>query len=304
MAKIVLPPSATRRDTLMAGAALAGTLTAPKLGWTETFDLQEGYVDSGDVRLFYRRAGEGPLMLCLHGHPHDGLLYFHQMREFSTDHLVVAPNLRGYRPSDQPETVEAYSTPHLLRDIHRLIDHFDQERCILVANDWGGWVAWIFASAYPERVERLVILNQGHPKIFLREVRENPVQIKASQYELEIVAATAPYPAYYNYYKADPIRVPASLADVASIPMPDLAAHFFKGLDDDYPPATTSLDIRVPTLAIWGMIDPVVLPGQLDGLEEYVADLTVHRIEDAGHLPMEQRPDEVNRVMRRFLSRD
>jgi len=51
----------------------------------------------------------------------------------------------------------------------------------LVANDWGGYVAWVFASADPERIERLIILNAPHPVIFLRELRTNPAQIRASQ---------------------------------------------------------------------------------------------------------------------------
>ena len=65
------------------------------------------------------------------------------------DHLVVAPNLRGYPPSDAPDDVDAYAMPRLLGDLHGLLDHLGRERCILVGNDWGGYVAWVFASAYP-----------------------------------------------------------------------------------------------------------------------------------------------------------
>ena len=122
-------------------------------------------------------------MLFLHGHPDSGALYARQMREFRRDHLVVAPNLRGYAPSDAPEAVDAYAMHHLLEDVHGVLDHFRREQCILIGHDWGGYVSWVFASAYPERVERLIILNAPHPAIFLREVRTNPAQISASQYE-------------------------------------------------------------------------------------------------------------------------
>jgi pimeloyl-ACP methyl ester carboxylesterase len=64
------------------------------------------------------RAGEDPLMLFLHGHPDSALLYESQLREFGRDHLAVAPNLRGYAPSDAPEAVEAYAMPRLLGDVH------------------------------------------------------------------------------------------------------------------------------------------------------------------------------------------
>src|SRR5262245_53620390 len=210
-------------------------------------------------------------MLFLHGHPDSWPLYEAQLKEFNRDHLVVAPNLRGYPPSDAPDSVEAYAMPRLLGDLHGLLDHLGRERCILVGNDWGGYVGWVFASAYPERVERLVVLNAPHPATFLREVRTNPAQIEASQYERAYNTAAPPYPRWYNHYRADPIKIPSSIDEAVLMEMPDLPARFFAGVGR--PPVTTSLRVRVPTLVIWGMNDPALLPGSLRGLEDYVQDL-------------------------------
>src|SRR5262245_28613502 len=240
-------------------------------------------------------------MLFLHGHPDSWPLYEAQLKEFNRDHLVVAPNLRGYPPSDAPDSVEAYAMPRLLGDLHGLLDHLGRERCILVGNDWGGYVGWVFASAYPGRVDRLVVLNAPHPAIFLREVRGNPAQIEASQYERSFQTATPPYPRWYNYYRADPIKVPSSITESAAMGMPDLAAHFFASVVR--PPSVTSLRLGVPTLAIWGLSDQAMLPGLLDGLEEYVHDLTVVRINDAGHYPMRSHPAAVNDAIRNFARR-
>src|SRR5262249_30858752 len=159
-------------------------------------------------------------------------------------------------PSDAPDNVEDYAMPRLLGDLHGLLDHLGQERCILVANDWGGYVGWVFASAYPERIERLIILNAPHPAIFLRELRTNPAQIMASQYERAFRVAIPPYPHCYNYYRADPIKVPSSIDEVTAMEMPDLSARFFAGAIR--PPATTSLRLRVPTLVVWGSSDPAI----------------------------------------------
>jgi epoxide hydrolase 4 len=240
-------------------------------------------------------------MLFLHGHPDSWALYEAQLKEFNRDHLVVAPNLRGYPPSDTPDSVEAYAMPHLLGDLHGLLDHLGRERCILVGNDWGGYVGWVFASAYPGRVDRLVVLNAAHPAIFLREVRTNPAQIGASQYEREFHTATPPYPRWYNYYRADPIKVPLSIAESAAMGTPDLAAHFFANVVR--PPAVPSLRLGVPTLVIWGGSDTAMLSGLLDGLEEYVEDLTVVRINDAGHYPMRSHTATVNQAIRNFVRR-
>jgi len=195
---------------------------------------------------------------------------------------------------------------HLVLIIHgedrvRLLDHFGMERCTLVGNDWGGYIAWVFASAYPDRVERLIILNAPHPAIHLRELRTNPAQINASQYEREFNTATGPHPVWYNYYRADPIKVPASLEEGVAKEAPDLAAHFFSGVAT--PPAATSLRVKVPTLVIWGMLDSYILPHQLDGLDAYAPDLTVVRIEDAGHYPMRSHPELVNQAIRAFCRR-
>lgn len=240
-------------------------------------------------------------MLFLHGAPDDWSLYESQLREFGRDHLVAAPNLRGFPPSDRPEAVEAYAMPRALDDILALLKHLDRERCVLIGNDWGGYFAWVFASAYPQRVERLVILNAPHPAIHLREVQHNPAQNLASQYERAYSSAAAPYPAWYNYYRADPIKVPPSVSTSGRLEVPDLALNFFAGVAE--PPATTSLLVNVPTLVLWGMQDPALLPGQLDGLDDYVPNAVIVRIADAGHYPMRSHPALVNRAIREFIER-
>jgi pimeloyl-ACP methyl ester carboxylesterase len=296
-------PSVNRRHLVALGAKLslatfASAAIWPRSGASQS-GLMEGYANGDGVRLFFVRGGEGQLMLFLHGLPDNWALYRSQLAEFSRDHMVVAPNLRGFAPSDQPEAVEAYAMPRSLGDVHALLRHFGRERCILVGNDWGGCIAWVFASAYPNRVERLIILNAPHPAIFLREVRNSAAQIQASQYERDRNSAIAPYPSWYNYYRADPIKVPSSIAEAAQMETPDLAARFFAGVTE--PPATTSLRVDVPTLVLWGMQDPHCLPGQLDNLHDYVANATVVRIEDAGHDPMQSHPMLVNRAIRDFL---
>jgi len=297
--------SFTRRHLLTSGARLslatfASAAIWPRAGASQS-GLAEGDADSDGVKLYFVGAGEGELMLFLHGAGDTGALYASQLAEFGRDHMVVAPNLRGFAPSDQPKAVDAYAMPKLLGDVHALLRHFGRERCILVGNDWGGYIAWVFASAYPGRVERLIILNAPHPAVFLREIRNNAAQIQASQYERVYETAIAPYPSWYNYYRADPIKVPSSIADAALAEMPDLAARFFAGVAE--PPSVTSLRVDVPTLVLWGMQDPVCLPGQLDNLHDYAPDAIVVRIEDAGHRPMQSHPVLVNRAIRDFLQR-
>jgi pimeloyl-ACP methyl ester carboxylesterase len=301
----VLRPLVDRRNLLTLGAKLSVATFASAAIWPRSGSSQsglvEGYADGDGVRLYFVRGGEGQLMLFLHGLPDNWTLYTSQLAEFSRDYMVVAPNLRGFPPSDEPEAVEAYAMPRSLGDVHALLRYFRRQRCILVGHDWGGYVAWVFASAYPCHVERLIILNAPHPAIFLREVRNSAAQIRASQYECGKNTAIAPYPSWYNYTRADPIKVPCSTSDAARAETPDLAAIFFADVAE--PPATTSLRVDVPTLVLWGMQDPALLPGQLDNLHDYAPNAIVIRIEDAGHRPMNSHPMLVNRAIRDFLRR-
>jgi epoxide hydrolase 4 len=298
-------PSISRRHLLTTGAKLSLATFASVAIWPHSgasqSGLKQGYANGDGVKLFFVQGGEGELMLFLHGAPDSWTLYSQQLAEFGRDHMVVAPNLRGFAPSDQPEAVDAYAMPRLLGDVHALLRHFGRERCILVGNDWGGTIAWVFASAYPGRVERLIILNAPHPAIFLREIRNNAAQIQASQYERDYYSAVAPYPAWYNYYRADPIKVPSSISEAAQTEIPDLAGRFFADVAE--PPATTSLRVDVPTLVLWGMQDTVCLPGQLDSVRDYAPNAIVVRIDDGGHLPMQSHPMLVNREIRNFLRR-
>lgn len=237
-----------RRLLLLSAGLWAVPAPSRGLAWAQTAaasGLSGGYAAGDGAQLYFVQAGNGPLMLFLHGHPDSWSLYETQMTEFSRDHLAVAPNLRGYPPSDVPDGVEAYAMPRLLGDVHGLLDHLGRERCILVGNDWGGYLAWVFAAAYPARVERLITLNAPHPAIFLRELRINAAQIAASQYERAYHTAAPPYPRWYDYYRADPIKIPSSMVEGAAMQMPDLAAHFFASVGRW--PADTSLRVRVPT---------------------------------------------------------
>lgn len=279
-------------------ALTAGSTLRATSGLAADVLLDEGMAEGDGIELFYVRAGEGKLIIFLHGHPENWFLYQPYLLEFGKDHLAVAPNLRGYNPTGQPKATEDYEMRHYLEDLHRLIDHFGRESCLLVANDWGAQFAWVFASAYPDRVEWLVIMNSGHPALILRDYKNSPTQIAASQYERAAHIEPLPYSAMIE---AIPPWVPATIEEADSMSVANLADAYF--LNVARTPATTSLKVSVPTLVIWGMLDTSQLPGLLDGLEDYVSDLSIMRIEDAGHYPMQSHRDDVIAAMRAFISK-
>src|ERR1700736_2387334 len=148
--------------------------------WPE--GLRESYAEIGDVRLHYVEAGEGPLVLLLHGFPEFWYGWRQQIQPLAAAGFrVVAPDMRGYNLSSKPDGVHAYDTGQLTADIRGLIHERGAGSALLAGHDWGGSVAWATAMNHPEVVDRLAILNAAHPRK-LSQGLHHPGQLRQSWY--------------------------------------------------------------------------------------------------------------------------
>ena len=93
------------------------------------------------VRLHCAAAGDGPLIVFVHGFPEFWYAWRRLLVEFARDHLAVAYDQRGYNLSGKPEGIENYRSSHLVADLAAVIREFGHERAIVVGHDWGGVVA-------------------------------------------------------------------------------------------------------------------------------------------------------------------
>ena len=305
------------------------------IGLSSIADAKDVYVKANGIRFHcLTGGGRGQLVMFLHGFPEFSYEWKDQLREFGKDHRVVAPDLRGYNLSDKPTDLEAYRVSVLLEDIRALADHFRKGRkLILVGHDWGGALAWAFAAAHPEYLDKLVIINAPHPAVFGRLLAGDPVQQKASQYmfmfrspqaEQKLTAnnyallnkivledllksgamATTDQQAYMqawaqpgaltgglNYYRANHLGPPAPQEVEAQI----------GPSDPEFGRETAQAMVRVPTLVIWGEKDLALPPANLDGLPQYVPQLTIKRIPDGSHWVIHEKPAEVNGYIRAFI---
>jgi pimeloyl-ACP methyl ester carboxylesterase len=138
----------------------------------DTGELPEGYADLDGVRLHYVEAGEGPLVVLLHGFPEFWYGWRHQIPALAeAGFRVVAPDMRGYNLSSKPAGVAAYDTDLLAADVRDLIAERGAERAFLAGHDWGALVAWFTAMNHGEVIERLAILNGLHPRRLLEGLR-------------------------------------------------------------------------------------------------------------------------------------
>jgi pimeloyl-ACP methyl ester carboxylesterase len=140
------------------------------------------YAEVNGVKLHYVEQGKGELILFLHGFPEFWYEWKDLIPEFAKDRHAVAPDMRGYNLSEAPAPVESYRVPVIVEDIHALAVKLKARKFVLVGHDWGGVIAWAFAVAHPEMLDKLVIVNAPHPTVFARELANNPAQQKASAY--------------------------------------------------------------------------------------------------------------------------
>ena len=285
--------------------------------------FEDHYSAINGVRLHYVQAGQGPLMIFLHGFPEFWHAWTAQLLDFGQDHLAVAPDMRGYNLSEKPAALEQYRIRHLIEDVRQLAAHLGHSKFVLVGHDWGGAVAWAYAIAHPETLEKLVIVNAPHPGIFARELAHNPAQQKASEYmtffqQPQIAEQTLSadnYAALVKIVMGEGLRTGAftqedkqAYLDAWSQPGALTgglnyyrASRIGPGSSGNFAPDAGRLTVHVPTLVIWGEKDTALLPGNLDGLDQFVPQLTIKRIPEGSHWVIHEKPDEVNRLIRSFL---
>ena len=291
--------------------------------------FQSRYAEVNGIRLHYVSVGQGKLIMFVHGFPEFWYAWEKQLIEFGRDYQAVAPDMRGYNLSSKPADIDKYQVNDLIEDLRALAEHLGHKKCIMVAHDWGGAVAWTAAMRHPEMLEKLIIINSPHPAVFARELLNNPDQQKASQYMLMLRSAEVErvlsennfarlmdvlvqfgskwkmseetclkyieawsqpgaLTGSLNYYRVSPLYPPTSKNDEEQIrSILNLPKEMFA--------------VKVPTLVIWGEQDQALLTGNLEGLEEYIEDLTVKRIPDATHWVVHEQPELVNSLIRDFI---
>jgi pimeloyl-ACP methyl ester carboxylesterase len=270
---------------------------------------EHGYAKSGDVRIHYVTAGEGPLVVMLHGFPDFWYTWRNQMSEIAKHHQAVAIDMRGFNKSDQPDGVENYAMPKLVGDVKAVIEHFDRKQAIVIGHDWGGMVAWSFAMQYPEMTQRLVILNLPHPACLSRELANNPAQQKASAY-----ARRFQQPGAASQLHAEGLTFWVKDAGVREKYIAAMQRSSFEGMlnyykanypREPYAEQTDFPKVKCPVLMIHGLQDTALLADGLNGTWKYLEQpLTLVTVPDANHFVQQDASDLVTQTIADWLSRE
>lgn len=121
-------------------------------------DLQT--IDTGAARLRVAIAGEGPLIVLVHGFPESWYSWRHQIPVLAdAGFRVAAPDVRGYGGSDRPHPIDAYAIKELSGDIAGLIAALGARQAVVIGHDWGAPIAYTAALLHPARVRAVAGLS-------------------------------------------------------------------------------------------------------------------------------------------------
>jgi pimeloyl-ACP methyl ester carboxylesterase len=123
--------------------------------------------------IFVRAGGRGPVVVLIHGYAENSDSWAPLAADLMKDHTVVVPDLRGIGRSSKP--AGGYDKKTQAKDIRATVTGLGFDRTSVVAHDIGNMVAYAYAALYPDKVERLVVMDAPIPGIEpWSEILQNP----------------------------------------------------------------------------------------------------------------------------------
>jgi pimeloyl-ACP methyl ester carboxylesterase len=297
----------------LAAIFMSGCAASPKIPpWFDA--IQRFPVKSASVnghRIAYLDEGRGTPLILIHGYGGSMWQWEYQQHPLAAHFRVITPDLIGSGLSDKPDL--DYRPEELIESVHGLMDALGLSTATLIGNSMGGGVAIGMALTYPERIDRLVLID-GLPD-HVRERLASPLMQRAMNTRLPVWLArfgawlfgshtmdavlkeivydqTLVTPAVLdrsnrNRQRADMIGPLLSIRD--SLPLWE--RHF----------ATRLHEIRHRTLILWGEQDRLFPPQVGRDLQAAIPQARLVMIPEAGHIPQWEQPRAVNRHLIDFL---
>jgi pimeloyl-ACP methyl ester carboxylesterase len=142
----------------------------------------ESYFEFSGNNLHYVEAGEGDVVLFLHGFPSFWYSLIRPMQALKRQYRVVAIDGIGKGKSDVPKDLEDYELKNMVEHIHGLIDHLGVEKVHVVGHDWGHALAFALAQRYPERIKSVVGMSAPPATVMLELIATNGAQREIFSY--------------------------------------------------------------------------------------------------------------------------
>jgi haloalkane dehalogenase len=282
------------------------------------YDFTHHYADVGGFRMHYLDEGRGPTVVMLHGNPNWSYYYRNLVTALRNSYRCLVPDHIGCGLSDKPGDAEyEYSLARRVSDLEQLLEKLDAVRDLtLVVHDWGGMIGMAYATKYPERIRRLVVLNTG--AYHLPRTKPVPWQLKLARGVLGAVLVRG-----LNAFSRGAVRscvtrrpMPPDVGRAYCAPYDSwanrIAVHRFVQ-DIPLKPGDRGYDLvsqvaanleqlkEIPMLIGWGDRDFVFDAHFLEEWLRRFPDAELHRYAECGHYILEDAGDELIPLIRTFL---
>jgi pimeloyl-ACP methyl ester carboxylesterase len=259
----------------------------------------------------YIRYGSGPPVVLLHGYAGAIWNWEHQIETLGRDFTLFVPDILGHGLSQKPRI--PYNASLYLAWLEGFLDRVGIDRAHLVGNSMGCGLAIGLALARPARVKRLVLIS-GFPPQVLSKARARYLRMfsrMGSGLLFNLAYHLLGHRAFHKLLcgivaNPDLITVPVVARAVRLRKERGGAWPLWSSLvnvpdwEEEFAPKLTTLTL--PTLIIWGQEDRF-FPLELGrALHQLIPGSRFEVVPNAGHLPMWERPDIVNRLIREFLA--
>ncbi len=280
-------------------------------------ELSHSDADVNGIRLHYVEAGEGPLVVLLHGFPEFWYSWRRQIPVLAeAGYRVIAPDMRGYNLSAKPTGWRQYDGGHLAADIAALVRSFDVEKAHLIGHDWGAAVAYLTAMEHPEVIDRLAILNVPHPARMLDGFR-TLTQLRKSWYMFFFQIPQLPERLLardgFSFLKRSlRSESPASFSEldleryVEAWSQPGALTamlNYYRAALRQSPRRALERmkPIEAPVLVIWGERDTHLGSELADPTPRWAPNARLERLSEATHWVHHDAPERVNELLKDFL---
>jgi 2-hydroxy-6-oxonona-2,4-dienedioate hydrolase len=271
------------------------------------------FVEIDGVRTRYYEAGQGHPVVLIHGVRMTADFWIRTIEDLSTNYLVVAPDLLGCGFTEGLTTEGQPPHRELLQHLIGFMDHLGLQDVSLVGSSLGGWLTALAYFRQPERYRDLVFVGceviLSGDQALQRARSEGSQQNGSRVFEDPSLARVE---AGMANIVADITKIPEAvlLLQLTSSALPGAALAYQRraaGLTQvsgspDLMIGERLREVKVPVLGVWGAVDPRGDREAARTVSNLVPDGQFVVMEDVGHLPYIERPQEFNKLLRAFLA--
>jgi len=263
-------------------------------------------VETNGIETYYKREGDGPPVILVHGGNSDLQLWQHQVDGLVDDYEVIRYDLRGHGRTGGSD-IDRYSVGLFADDLYALVEELGLETPRICGLSLGGMTALTYAARYPDDISALAVAGAPTPEF--PSVKERVLRLGLGRVVLTLIDVVG----YERIQSANEWIAERFGEDVDEVKdeATKLREETFETDPDEYTKILRAVNtysqtpivmenINVPTLVLYGEEEPFI-ESHLPVYRRRIPDVVVREIPDAGHNSHIQNPDAFTRAIREFF---